>query len=350
MKSLLVLTLCLAVVSAITIEAEFQSWMKQYGKTYSAAEYPIRYANYKATLERIKQQSKASPNTVFAPNQFSDLSVEEFRFLYLMNRTSKPAQRMAISCLANGVTAEQAGYKADAKAVPASWDWRSKNKVTPVENQEQCGSCWAFSVAGCLESAYAIKSGTNANTVLSKQQIVDCSHACIMEEGQVVCNQGCSGGWMWSAMTDVMFWGGLELQKDYPYTAQDGSCTMHTPYYAQMTNYTCLSVPDGADETTLMPTFLVNSGPLSIALNADLMMSYVKGIIKGGADCETTQLDHAVLIVGYGTEAEGSDAGVNYWIVKNSWDTTWGEKGFFRIQKGTGACGLNNAVVSPILS
>jgi len=153
---------------------------------------------------------------------------------------------------------------------------------------------------------------------------------------------------MWNAMTDIMSWGGLETQASYPYTGEDGTCQMSGPYLAPLKNYTCLSVPNGADEAVLMPTFLVNKGPLSIAFNADLIMDYSNGIVNPSSveDCDPTSLDHAVLIVGYDTDPSG----INYWIVKNSWSATWGESGYFRIARGTGACGLNNAVVSPILA
>jgi C1A family cysteine protease len=185
-----------------------------------------------------------------------------------------------------------------------------------------------------------------ATKQFSEQQIVDCSQGCVMEEGQQVCNSGCNGGWMWSAMTDIMSWGGLETEQAYPYTAEDGTCHKQAPYFAALRNYTCLSTPNGADETNLMPTFLVNKGPLSIAMNADVLMSYSSGIINPSkADCDPTTLDHALLIVGY-----DNTASVPHWIVKNSWATSWGEKGYFRIAKGKNACGIANAVVSPILA
>jgi len=353
MKTAIVILILLGVTIAVQsgLEAEFNAWMKKFDKSYGQKEYPRRFANYKATLERIKRNSKKSPMTQYAPNKFADLTVEEFKFMYLMNKTSTPRQQLAISCLANGVTAEAAGYRPNVN-LPASYDWRTTNKVTPVEDQGQCGSCWTFSTGGCLESAYAIKSNVPATLVLSKQQIVDCSHACCMEVGQQVCNQGCSGGWMWNAMTDIMSWGGLETQEQYPYTAEDGTCQMTGPYYVPLKNYTCLSYgnsSNGADEGTLMPTFLINAGPLSIAFNADMIMDYSGGIVNPSSvdDCDPTTLDHAVLIVGYGTD---SSSGTPFWIVKNSWGQSWGENGYFRIVKGSGACGLNNAVVSPILA
>jgi C1A family cysteine protease len=336
-----------AVVATLTVDTEFAMWMKKHNKVYgSDAEYHRRLANYRATLERIKVDSQRNPLATFAPNKFSDLSVEEFRFMYLMNRTSHNIGALAVSCLANGVTAEQQGYRAGVNAVPTSFDWRVKQKVSPVKDQGQCGSCWTFSTSGCLESAYAIKNNVPATKLFSEQQIVDCSHGCVMEEGQQVCNSGCNGGWMWSAMTDIMAWGGLETEQAYPYTAEDGTCKMKGPYFAALRNYTCLSTPTGADETTMMPTFLVNKGPLSIAMNADVLMSYSSGVLNPSKDdCDPTMLDHALLIVGY-----DDTASVPYWIVKNSWATSWGEKGYFRIAKGKNACGIANAVVSPILA
>jgi len=351
-KLLICLALFLAVACAAqsdSIVNQFRGWMTKFNKSYGLTEFPRRLSNFKATLERIQRNSKKNPLAQFAPNQFSDLSLDEFRFLYLMNKTSSSPQALAISCLANGVTAEAAGYRKGSVALPASFDWRTSNKVTPVKDQGQCGSCWAFSTSGCLESAYAIKNKQPATQQFSEQMIVDCSHGCVMEEGQQVCNSGCNGGWMWSAMTDIMSWGGLESEDAYPYTGEDGTCQMAAPYFAALKNYTCLSTPNGADETQLMPTFLVTAGPLSIALNADLLMDYSNGIVAPSTadDCDPTSLDHAVLIVGYGVDATSGQA---YWIVKNSWNTSWGESGYFRIAKGTNACGLANAVVSPILA
>jgi len=150
---------------------------------------------------------------------------------------------------------------------------------------------------------------------------------------------------MWSALTDIISWKGEDLESDYKYTAETGTCE-RTKYTAQdpITNYTCLSGPKLANETE-MAAFLAANGPLSIAMDAGILQSYTSGIIKPTAgECSKTSLDHAILIVGYGTEGS-----TPYWIVRNSWGLAWGEKGYFRIIRGKGACGLNAGVVFPVV-
>jgi cathepsin F len=248
----------------------------------------------------------------------------------------------ARSCLAHGVTADYSGL--DMSALPTDFDWREKNVVNPIQDQGQCGSCWTFSTIASIESAYAIKTGKLQK--LSEQEVVDCSTGCVLEEGQQVCNDGCNGGWMWSAMNDIIGWKGEELESDYPYTAVTGTCKRSAAKTIDpITNYTCLSGPNKANETE-MAAFLVANGPISMAMDAGILQTYTSGIIKPSAnDCSKTQLDHALVIVGFGTQGT-----TEFWIVRNSWGESWGEKGYFRIIRGKGACGLNAGVVFPIVA
>jgi len=288
-------------------------------------------------MDRIRELNAQNPTARFGVNQFADMSPEEFQDMKMM--PNMPSADLAQSCLANGILASFPPMD-----TPDSFDWRDKNVVTPVKDQGACGSCWAFSVTGAIESANAV--ANKGLTGLSEQQLVDCSHACCTVTNQNVCNSGCGGGWMWNAMFDVINWGGLESETNYPYTGGDGACQMNndTKFADSMRNYTCLSNPDPADEDNMV-NVLIQKGPLSVALNADLLMSYSGGIIQGDSNsCSGTFLNHAVLIVGY-----GEDNGQKYWIVKNSWGTSWGEQGYFRLERGGGACGINNAVVSVLV-
>jgi len=186
--------------------------------------------------------------------------------------------------------------------------------------------------------------------LFSEQLLVDCSTGCSNEPPYgVVCNQGCGGGWQWNAFEDIMTWGGVETETEYPYTAEDGTCQINkADLIVPVKNYTCLTnnKTSGADEAQ-MAAFLYANGPISVALNADYVEGYSSGIIDPPtpADCDGTSLDHAVLIVGYGTENN-----VPFWIVKNSWSASWGENGYFRIVRGQAACGINAAVLSAILA
>jgi cathepsin F len=330
--------------SHLKVKAQFDEYIADYGKTYlpGSQEYQTRLRNFAATLKRIEEYTAKQPSAKFGINKFSDMSLDEFAKFRTNGGRKDSAAGLATACIAQGVLSPVM----DTTNAPASFDWRTKGMVTAVKDQGQCGSCWAFSTTGSIESAWAIKG--NTLTEFSEQEIVDCSAGCCMVEQYNVCNQGCDGGWPWSAFYDIMSWKGVELESVYPYTAQDGTCKRTAKNtLAPVKNYTCVTTPNGspADENQ-MAAFLVANGPLSVALNAGLLMSYTSGIITDPDNsCDGTQLDHAVLIVGYGTQS-----GTNFWIVKNSWNTDWGEQGYFRMQKGAGVCGINNAVSHPIMA
>jgi len=333
-----------AVPSTDETHRKFQDYISKYGRIYSTdEEYQHRYNNFLNTLERIAKKNAASKKHVlYAVTKFADQSEEE-----IMQRRmpAVSASNYSTSCLANGVTAP-VYTKERVAAIPDSFDWRDKGAVTPVKNQGQCGSCWAFSTTGNIESQWIIKGHTPSN--FSEQLIVDCSTGCTMVEGQAVCNSGCDGGWPWSAMFDIISWGGLETEDEYPYVGVDETCAKNSKeLVAPLKNYTCLGTDEGQ-----MATFLYQNGPLSVALDADLVEDYDSGIIDPwfpSEECDPTSLDHAVLLVGYGVESDvfGSTP---FWIVKNSWGADWGENGYFRIYRGDGVCGINNAVSSAILA
>jgi len=208
----------------------------------------------------------------------------------------------------------------------ATVDWRAKGKVNPIKNQGQCGSCWAFSATASVESAHAIKTGKLVS--LSEQQLVDCSGA----QG----NQGCNGGLMDQAFEYIIANGGQCTEASYPYQAQDGTCQKCTPV-AQISGYTDVSA---GKENAIMPA--LNGEPVSIAIEADQdgFQFYSGGVFSGVCG---TNLDHGVNLVGYGT-----DGSQPYWILRNSWGTTWGEEGYMRIIRGKDECGLDSVPSFPL--
>jgi len=210
---------------------------------------------------------------------------------------------------------------------PTSVDWVTQGVVTPVKNQGDCGSCWAFSTTGSIECEYAIKTG-QLNS-LSEQQLVDCSSS--------YGNEGCNGGLMDWAFEYVMAEGGLCSEAEYPYTGVDGTCQTCQTLYDPITTYTDVVADNEADLTTAAAM-----GCVSVAIEADqyAFQYYSSGILTGLCG---TALDHGVLVVGYGTS--GSQ---DYWLVKNSWGTSWGEEGYIQVCKGCvtpngaeGECGIN---------
>jgi len=212
----------------------------------------------------------------------------------------------------------------------ADLDWVTKGKVTGVKNQGQCGSCWAFSTTGSVEGAHSIKPGGTLVS-LSEQQLVDCSSS--------YGNAGCNGGLMDSAFKWIMAQGakGITSEAAYPYTAQNGNCKSPAPAMAA----TVSGFHDVAQsETALLSA--TNIGPVSIAIEADQQcFQFYSGGILDNAACGTT-LDHGVLLVGYGTTT-----GKDFWRVKNSWGTSWGESGYVRFIRGKNQCGLTQMASYP---
>jgi cathepsin F len=315
-------------------EQMFRSWMKDHSKVYaSEGEYAKRLANFRANLRRNEQLRSAHTEATFGMNKFADVSIQEFKQTVLMRPFDPndtciwPYHRVA---------------KVQARQIPTSFDWRTKGAVSPVKNQQSCGSCWTFSTAENIEGQWFL-AGHSPVPSLSEQWIVDCSHGCLQSEPDL-CNGGCGGGLPWLAYQDIITNAGLTSEADYPYVGYAQNCPSSEPAVAQIANWTALDT----DFTDII-TYMQANGPLSITLNADLLMSYSGGVITGDpSTCPNSGSDHAVLLVGYDTTK--SQASVNFWIVKNSWGTDWGENGYFRIEADNGLCGINACVTSACVS
>jgi C1A family cysteine protease len=308
-------------------EVRFQDWMKKHNKQYpTQKEYETRLNNYIETTKRIatlNARAKALNSTaVFAHNKFSDLTLEEFS-VRLGMKGYKPK---AIPGVPVAPRAPQA---------PSQFDWRSKGGITAIKDQEQCGSCWAFSCTESIESVWMIKGGKGTSQQpLAPQQIVDCDQ----NDG------GCDGGDLPTCYQYVQSTpNGLETNAQYPYRARDGKCNAKTNLEQDPISGFNYVIPQGSTDETAMASYLAANTPMSIIVDASSWSSYSGGVLT--ADECGQDLDHAVQAVGYnGLDSNG------YWIVRNSWGPDWGENGFIRLQFASNTCGITSEVTVPTIS
>jgi len=297
------------------MEFRFMEYLATHGKTYaSAEEFMLRWNNWAMVDEFITEFNADESNTHrVGHNKFSDWTV---------------AERKAMNGLTNMKRNKPESYKTyDTTGLPDSVNWVDAGAVTPVKDQGQCGSCWSFSATGGLEGAYFVAG--NTLTSFSEEQLVECA-------GLAYGNMACYGGWYYSAW-DYFKTHEAETEGDYPYTSGNGGwSTCEYDSSKGVTNVSSYAAVTSNDPDSLKAA-LVNQ-PVSVAIEADKLVFqfYTEGVITSSS-CGTT-LDHAVLAVGYGTED-----GTEYFLVKNSWASTWGDQGYVKIgvASGSGICGIN---------
>ncbi|KAL7306711.1 hypothetical protein TKK_0001381 [Trichogramma kaykai] len=309
-------------------ERLFSEFVSKYNKTYETEnEKDRRFEIFRKNLDVIEELQRNEQGTGrYGVTRFADLTKDEFRSRYL---GLNPALRSE-----NDIPLPKAEIP-DIE-LPKEFDWRQRNAVTPVKNQGQCGSCWAFSVTGNVEGQYAIKHGKLLS--LSEQELVDCDQL----------DDGCNGGLPDQAYRAIEELGGLELESDYPYDAQDEKCHFNK-------NKVRVSVVSGLNITsneTQMAQWLVQNGPMSIGINANAMQFYFGGVSHPYHFlCSPDNLDHGVLIVGYGIKTYPIfKKTMPYWLIKNSWGEHWGEQGYYRVYRGDGTCGVNKMVTSAVIA
>ncbi|RLM73545.1 cysteine proteinase 1-like [Panicum miliaceum] len=318
----------------LNAEAHFASFVRRFGKSYrDEDERARRMSVFKANLRRARRHQRLDPTAVHGVTKFSDLTPAEFRRQFLGLRRSSARD------LLKGSSAHKAPIL-PTDGLPTDFDWREHGAVGPVKNQGSCGSCWSFSTSGALEGAHYLATGKLE--VLSEQQMVDCDHECDASDPRS-CDAGCNGGLMTTAFSYLEKVGGLETEKDYPYTGSDGTCKFDkSKIVAQVKNFSVVSV----DEDQIAAN-LVKHGPLAIGINAVFMQTYI-----GGVSCPYIcgrHLDHGVLLVGYGSAGYAPIRFKEkpYWIIKNSWGENWGESGYYKICRGPhvqNKCGVDSMV------
>ncbi|KAL0974319.1 hypothetical protein UPYG_G00218770 [Umbra pygmaea] len=296
---------------SIDIDVEFKSFRELFNRSYKLPlDYYRRRSNFKNSIKRHSDLNSTNTNSAkYGINQFSDLSIKEFIELYLTASVE--------------ATSTYSGLKAE--GLPARFDWRDKEVVGPVQNQQACGGCWAFSVVGIIQSAHA-RAG-HPWEQLSVQQVLDCSYQ----------NQGCNGGittraLRWLNQTKVK----LVKQSEYPYKEETGICHFF-PHSHDGVSVKNFSAYDFSGSESDMMAWLVKWGPLAVTVDALSWQDYLGGIIQH--HCSYHNANHAVIVIGYDTTGA-----VPYWIVQNSWGTSWGNEGYVYIKMGANVCGIADSV------
>jgi len=320
----LLLCACSLALSSAPIRGIFDSWAASYGKTYSSVtEREHRFQVFEKNYYRVQTYNteRTFGNATFTINQFSDLTPQEFKSQYAschVGRKQNPDVNPAI--LSTRVT------------LPASVDWRNQGAVTPVKNQGQCGSCWSFGTTGTMEGAHFIATGNLVS--LSEQNLIDCSTAQY--------NQGCNGGRADWAIEYIIANKGIDTEASYPYTGEDGTCN-YNPANSGATATGWQQTATG-DETALQIA-VATIGPIAVAISVDDAWANYQSGVYTDSTCpnDADDLDHEVLVVGYGTLS-----GQAYWIVKNSWGASWGANGYILMARNNNnMCGIATDAVYP---
>lgn len=322
MKSIIILSLILAVAFSHSFKLEQQllqdlwdQWKLSNQKVYTASQENVRFNIFAENYLQILEFNALDAELTLGLNQFADLSVEEFEAKYL---------GLSVAGIQNTHVETQVFNTAD---LPATWDWREKGAVNPAKAQGQCGSCWTFSAVAALEGLHFINTGKLLS--LSEQNLVDCAHGPKNE------SQGCKGGWMNDAF-DYVAAEGIQLEADYPYKAIYQKCAFDKSKAVKV-NTGFQNVTSG-DSDQLKAA--VVQQPVSVAVQAGGLpwMFYRAGVIKRWCGASP---NHGITAVGYGN-AKGTDA----FIVRNSWGSGWGDKGYVHIatdknaNRGLGVCGI----------
>ncbi|XP_047318994.1 ervatamin-B-like [Impatiens glandulifera] len=296
----------------------YKKWMVENGKVYNGIdEFEKRFEIFKDNLVFIDAHNSENRTYKVGLNVFSDLTDEEYRSYYLGLKYDGDVQ---------SVQSEPDSAVSPGEILPESVDWRTKGAVSPIRNQGQCGCCWAFSAIAAVESINKIVTGQLID--LSEQELVDCERA----------SQGCKSGYIFTAFHFIIRNGGIDTEKDYPYREAKGTCNA-TKMKSKLVSIDGIKRVPSNNENSLKKA--VAQQPISVGIEAygKAFKNYVSGIFTGNCG---TSIDHAVVVVGY-----GSEKGLDYWIVKNSWGTNWGERGYMRIKRnnvpggrGEGKCGI----------
>jgi len=300
------------------LDAEWQAFKREHGRTYTGLVDVLRKVIWQKNVLKVALHNRlydlGLKSYTLAVNKFADLTHEEFVKTHASYRPPT-------------IRATRRQYQAQADAtLPESLDWRDEDVVTPVRDQESCGGCWAFSAIASLESQVIMVTGEEVD--LSEQNLLDCSH----EHG----NEGCGGGFVDGGLKYIQTNGGVDTEESYPFIDRNHlKCLFNESNVgAKISQYTGITEFSEDD----LQDAVVNIGPIAVCIDAsENFQLYDSGVFNDDT-CKSkyNQLNHCVLAAGYGTDDDN-----DYWLVKNSWGTSWGEEGYIRMSRNKdNQCGI----------
>lgn len=315
-------------------DAAFIAWKTKYNKSYSSKNEELsRYAQWRLTQEKLVSLQQQNPGATFEAKQWADVSDVEFQATHLGPTVSTKTYNAVNSVAVQenfGDELNAAPAASLVRQVPASFDWRTKNAVTPVHDQQQCGACWAFTSSDVVATQNFLRTGNLQS--LSPQQMIDCESN----------NLGCRGGVLSNAFSYIRA-NGLEPLPTYPYVETShifrSTCKYNPSAVLPFTKH--ITFGQVSENVASIQKHLVSIGTLAAVMDASSLQHYSSGVLSSPNGCSSTDVNHAVEIVGYGTDPNAGD----YWLVKNSWGTDWGENGYFRIRRGTNLCAIESGVM-----
>ncbi|XP_041968439.1 procathepsin L-like [Aricia agestis] len=324
MRSLALLVLVVGALGLDDLDQEWTAYKAKHNKKYGAEEDPYRRSLFHETKRKVEEHNRKHAAGLVSYSQginhFSDLTKEE-----LSKR---------LSCLRGSLDFDgpRVEYQRPEHAVvPDEIDWRTKGAVTRVQDQGSCGSCWAFSAIAALEGQHFLKNGTLVD--LSEQNLVDCDER----------DSQCQGGWPFQAYVYIAKQG-VDTEVSYPYDSWDGTpreCRFNADTVGATDSAVVFIKKDSEED---LKHAVATVGPVSVAVDSRNFASY-NGSVFYVPECSSDHLDHAVTVVGYGTEA-----GEDYWLVKNSWGRFWGLEGYIKLARNRdNHCGIATMAVYPVV-
>jgi len=307
-------------------EQLFAHFIQKYNKVYlTQAEESSRFVIFKSNILKAKTMAAKAGGPTYGVTKFMDLTQDEFRSQRLMPKgkiNPNPASKF-IEINHDHI-----------QELPDSFEWNTQGAVTPVKDQAQCGSCWAFSATEAIEAQWFLSK--KSLPVLSPQQIVDC------DQGNG--DEGCNGGDTPTAYAYVIKAGGLDSETAYPYKGADQKCAFQPQsVLAKISDWTYITKTKNETE---MAAKLMVQGPLSICVDASSWQFYLGGVITSLCG---TDLDHCVMISGFRNQVDWIGQTVPIWNIRNSWGADWGESGYLWVKRDSNLCGVAEEVTVPIV-